>query len=206
MSWAPERLLEDVEAKPAMLRSLATGLRHASAWGGVVDDFGSGSVLLVGIGSSRFAAEVAARRLRGYGISAVADSSAAAALTPSALNVVISAGGTSAETLAAAQSLRATGPVVTLTNDPASPLAALSDHVVTMDAGIEVSGVASRSFTATLVRLLELEGVLTGDVGSDPVGRAGRSGSRCRRRPARPPCCSGSTTPSPSWQDRTARG
>jgi hypothetical protein len=36
------------------------------------------------------------------------------------------------------------------------------DHVVTMDAGTEVSGVASRSYAATLVRLLELEVVLAG--------------------------------------------
>jgi glucosamine 6-phosphate synthetase-like amidotransferase/phosphosugar isomerase protein len=163
MSWAPERLLDDVEAKPDMLRSLAGGLRRRSAWSELVTDLDSASVLLVGIGSSRYAAEVAARRLRVRGISAIAESSSAVTLTPSALNVVISAGGTSAETLAAAVSLRAAGSVVAVTNDPFSTLAEVAHHVVTMDAGVEVSGVASRSFAATLVRLLELEVVLTGD-------------------------------------------
>ena len=167
MSWAPERLLEDVEAKPQMLRTLAAGLRQGSAWGDVQRQ--RGSVLLIGIGSSRYAAEVAARRLRRHGIAAVAESSAVAVPAPSSLNVVISAGGTSAETLAAAESLRVAGPVVALTNDRASPLAALADHVVTMDAGVEVSGVASRSFAATLVRLLELEAVLAGDTTLAPV-------------------------------------
>ena len=149
-------------------------------------------MLLVGIGSSRYAAEVAARRLRRHGIAAVAESSAVAAPSPSSLNVVISAGGTSAETLAAAESLRAAGPVVALTNDATSPLAALADHVVAMDAGVEVSGVASRSFTATLVRLLELEAVLAGD------GELGR----WRRSSTGPP--TPSTTCSraaPTWLD-----
>jgi fructoselysine-6-P-deglycase FrlB-like protein len=162
MTWAPQRVLEDVEAKPEMLRSLAAGAARVSAWDEVVNRYGSGPLLLVGIGSSRYAAEVAARRLRRRGISAVAESSAAASLSPYALNVVVSAGGESAETLAVAGSLRSGGPVVALTNDPTSTLGGLVDHVVTMDAGTEVSGVASRSFAATLVRLLELEVVLAG--------------------------------------------
>ena len=171
MSWAPERLLEDVEAKPQMLRMLAAGLRQHSAWGELAAAKTFGSVLLVGIGSSCYAAEVAARRLRRHGIAAVAESSAVAAVVPapSSLNVVISAGGSSAETLAAAESLGASAPIVALTNDSTSPLASLADDVVTMDAGIEVSGVASRSFTATLVRLLELEGMLAGNGGPEAV-------------------------------------
>lgn len=160
MNWAPERLLEDVEAKQQMLRTLAGGLRQGSVWG---DVHGAGSVLLIGIGSSRYAAEVAARRLRRRGVSAVAENSAVAEPATSSLNVVISAGGTSVETLAAAESLRVAGPLVALTNGRANPLCGLADHVVTMDAGVEVSGVASRSFAATLVRLLELEAVLAGD-------------------------------------------
>ncbi len=106
--------------------------------------------------------------------------------SPSSLNVVISAGGTSAETLAAAESLHAAGPVVALTNDTASPLAGLADHVVPLDAGIEVSGVASRSFAATLVRLLELEAVLTGATLAPLASLVDRAAD-CRRRRADPP-------------------
>jgi fructoselysine-6-P-deglycase FrlB-like protein len=160
MSWSPHRLGEDVAAKPALLRSLAEGVRTGSAWESVV----TAPVLLVGVGSSRYAAEVAARRMRARSLTAVAESSTVIEPTPSALNVVISAGGSSAETVAAARHLVAAGAeVVAVTNDAASPLAELAARVVTLDAGIEVSGVASKSFAATLVRLLELELVLAGE-------------------------------------------
>lgn len=163
--WEPERLFEDVVAKPAMLRALAAGIREATAWRGVTCDATGGAVQLVGIGSSRYAAEVAARRLRRLGITAFAETSSAERLTPVVLNVVISAGGSSIETLAATESLRAAEPaatVVALTNSPDSPLTRHADAVVALDAGVEVSGVASRSFAATLVRLLELEIELAG--------------------------------------------
>jgi glutamine---fructose-6-phosphate transaminase (isomerizing) len=158
MSWEPHRLGEDVAAKPALLRSLADGLRSGSAWGRLQ----APSVLLLGVGSSRYAAEVAARRMRRRGVAAVAESSTVAEPTPVALNVLISAGGSSAETVATARELTAAGAsVVALTNDPGGPLAGLADHVVMLDAGAEVSGVASKTFVATLVRLLELELLLT---------------------------------------------
>lgn len=157
VSWAPERFLEDVLAKPAVLRRLAAGLRTRSAW----PDVGRpASVLLVGIGSSRYAAEVAARRMRAGGLAAVAESSAIADPPVAELTVVISAGGSSAETLAAASTLETTR-LVALTNTPDSALAGLAEDVVAMGAGNEVSGVACTSFVATLVRLLELESLLT---------------------------------------------
>ena len=165
MSWEPERLLEDVETKPAMLRGLATALRDGTGW----PDLGRPrAVLLLGIGSSRYAAEVAARRMRSQGIAATAESSSIARVTPIAddtLVVVISAGGSSAETLAAARAVSTSSRVIGLTNAPSSVLAEVVGWAVPMDAGEEVSGVASRTFTATLVRLLELEVLLTGGPG-----------------------------------------
>lgn len=77
------------------------------------------------------------------------------------LMVAISAGGTSAETLRAVE--RQPSGVVALTNRPESPLAVTAGTVVEMGAGIEVSGVASLTYLATLVRLLELELWLTDD-------------------------------------------
>ena len=162
MSWEPQRLLEDVETKPAMLRGLATALRDGTGW----PDLGRPrAVLLLGIGSSRYAAEVAARRMRSQGIAATAESSSIARVTPIAddtLVVVISAGGSSAETLAAARAVSTSSRVIGLTNAPSSVLAEVVGWAVPMDAGEEVSGVASRTYTATLVRLLELEVLLTG--------------------------------------------
>ena len=176
MSWAPERLLEDVETKPAMLRGLATALRDGTGW----PDLGRPrAVLLLGIGSSRYAAEVAARRMRSEGIAATAESSSIARMSPIAddtLVVVISAGGSSAETLAAARAVSTSSRVIGLTNAPSSVLAEVVGWAVPMDAGEEVSGVASRTFTATLVRLLELEVLLTG-------GPAASAASPTRRMP-----------------------
>ena len=78
---------------------------------------------------------------------------------------MISAGGSSAETLAAARAVSTSSRVIGLTNAPSSVLAEVVGWAVPMDAGEEVSGVASRTFTATLVRLLELEVLLTGGAG-----------------------------------------
>ncbi|HET9548517.1 MAG TPA: SIS domain-containing protein, partial [Desertimonas sp.] len=146
MSWEPQRLLEDVETKPAMLRGLATALRDGTGW----PDLGRPrAVLLLGIGSSRYAAEVAARRMRSQGIAATAESSSIARVTPIAddtLVVVISAGGSSPETLAAARAVSTSSRVIGLTNAPSSVLAEVVGWAVPMDAGEEVSGVASRTF------------------------------------------------------------
>ena len=124
------------------------------------------------MGSSRYAASVAARDLRVAGIAAAAEpASVDASWPPDArtLVVAISATGESAETLDAVERYRGRSPVVALVNDPASTLATRADVVVEMGAGEEAGGVACRTFQHTGLLLRALESHLTG-LDDDLVG------------------------------------
>lgn len=146
----PALFLADLEAKPAHLRALAAHLDAADPWAFARP---LGRVVLLGMGSSRYAASVVARRLRVQGVDAVAEYASAAGGFPADLVIAISAGGTSRETLDAVDGVSR---FVALTNDVTSPLAGLASTVVPMHAGIEAGGVASRSFQHTLAVLLAL--------------------------------------------------
>ncbi|MEV4801116.1 SIS domain-containing protein [Nonomuraea sp. NPDC049421] len=159
-----ELYLTDLESKPQALADLAAALRTADPWAGLPQ--GVDRVLFLGMGSSRYAAGVAARRLRAAGVSAFAEyASAATALPPAkgTLVVPISATGGSRETLDAIEAY-AGGPsfVAALTNQPGSPITQGADLVVEMRAGEERGGVACRTFQHTLALLLALESRLTG--------------------------------------------
>jgi glucosamine 6-phosphate synthetase-like amidotransferase/phosphosugar isomerase protein len=148
--------LVDLAAKPAVLLTL---LEHRPQWPAI----GDGPIVLTGMGSSWFAADVGARRLRRHGLFAVADlASVAATLPPSGdLTVIgISASGRSAETVEMMQTHFEVSRTIALTNDPTASLPA--DHVVSMNAGIETGGVACRTYVHTLVALLALEEQLAG--------------------------------------------
>ncbi|MBF8193302.1 SIS domain-containing protein [Nonomuraea sp. K274] len=159
-----ELYLADLESKPEFLASLAATLRADNPFGGLPQDIRR--VLFLGMGSSRYAAGVAALRLRAAGVDAYADYASATATWPAAegtLVVPISATGSSAETLDAAARY-ANGPsfLAALTNTPGSPLAETAGLVIPMDAGEERGGVACRTFQHTLALLLALETHLTG--------------------------------------------
>ncbi|MFI7616952.1 SIS domain-containing protein [Nonomuraea terrae] len=159
-----ELYLSDLEAKPESLATLAGVLRAEDPFAGLPRDVRR--VLFLGMGSSRYAAGVAALRLRAAGVDAHAEyASAAASFPPAAgtLVIPISATGTSRETLDA--TARYTGGaafLAALTNRPGSPLAEAADLVVPMHAGEERGGVACRTFQHTLALLLALEARLTG--------------------------------------------
>jgi fructoselysine-6-P-deglycase FrlB-like protein len=165
--------LADLEAKPESLRRLASTMESAEPWRHVPDTVAR--VLLLGMGSSRYAAQVAARRLRSAGVDAVAEYASTATsypADPSTLVVAISASGTSQETLDA---VAAYPRYVALTNALDSPLAAGATVVVPMHAGVEAGGVACRTFQHTLVLLLGLVETLSG---------LGRTGAALARRAA----------------------
>jgi glutamine---fructose-6-phosphate transaminase (isomerizing) len=71
----PAAFLADVEAKPATLLAFLDDLPE---WPGL----GGGPIVLTGMGSSWFAVDVAARRLRARGIVAVADVASVEAILP----------------------------------------------------------------------------------------------------------------------------
>lgn len=129
-------------------------------------------VLLLGMGSSRYAASAAALQMRASGIDAVAEYASAAVgwpPHPDLLVIAISATGESRETIAAADRHRGRSRVVAVTERPDSTLAALADGVVALHAGEERGGVACRTFqhTGLVLRALEAR------VGGRPADVAG---------------------------------
>jgi fructoselysine-6-P-deglycase FrlB-like protein len=153
----PDRFRRDLEAKPAALRELADHLDASDPWHHIGP---KRRVVMLGMGSSRYAAQVAARQLRKHGIDAVAEYASAQDRFPpgdETLTIAISATGTSRETLDAAD-----GDFVALTNDPATELAQRATTVVEMRAGHEEGGVACRTFQHTQFLLHALVEHLTG--------------------------------------------
>ncbi|MFE6967624.1 SIS domain-containing protein [Agromyces sp. NPDC057679] len=113
-------------------------------------------VLVLGMGSSRYAADVVARRHRADGLNVVVELASAALLPPSSRDLVVvavSATGGSVEVLRAIEQYRGTGRLVAITNRPDSPLGERADVVVPLVAGVEASGIACRTFRATFAVL-----------------------------------------------------
>ena len=160
----PELYLADLEAKPAALAVLADSLDAGDPFAAIPP--GIRRVLFLGMGSSRYAAGVAALRLRAAGIDAYAEYGSAATgfpAGPETLVVAISATGGSRETLDAVRRYLGGGSfVVALTNTPGSAITEGADLVVPMLAGEERGGVSCRTFQHTLALLLALEAQLIG--------------------------------------------
>ncbi|HEU4674658.1 MAG TPA: SIS domain-containing protein, partial [Motilibacteraceae bacterium] len=159
----------DLEQVPARLRALADLLDDGTALAPVEHLLAvrPRRVLLLGMGSSRFAAGPAARLLRAAAIDAVSESAAAEesyAPSEDLLVVAVSATGASAETLAAAQRYAGRSPLLAVVNQPGSPLADLVGSTLEMAAGEERGGVACRTYRHTLALLLALAERLAGRV------------------------------------------
>jgi glucosamine--fructose-6-phosphate aminotransferase (isomerizing) len=153
--------LADLDCKPAVLRACARSIRNGALRWPI--ERAPDRVLLAGMGSSWFAAQVVAQRLRRAGLAAVAELSSTEASWPASdqmLTVGISASGGSAETL---QFLDQYPSYVALTNVEASPITSRAQAVMPMLAEAELGGVACRSFQHTLIALLALEQQLTGE-------------------------------------------
>ncbi|MBB2743391.1 UNVERIFIED_ORG: fructoselysine-6-P-deglycase FrlB-like protein [Microbispora rosea subsp. rosea] len=154
--------LADLEAKPEAMEALAGLLDGGDPFEGLTTRLTEGRfdrVVFLGMGSSRYAAGVAAQRLRAAGVDAVAEYASAALGTPPGPRtaaVVVSATGGSRETLDALARHRGRSFVVALTNRPGSPVTEGADLVVPMLAGEERGGVACRTFQHTLALLLTL--------------------------------------------------
>ncbi|HET7902264.1 MAG TPA: SIS domain-containing protein [Candidatus Nanopelagicales bacterium] len=157
----PALFLTDLERKPEVLHALADHLESHDPWGVLPM---ASRFVLVGMGSSSYAAGVAAARLRALGIHAVSEL-ASSDLLPAAdghtVVIAISAGGGSRETRAAVEHYRDKASLVVVTNSPEGGLAQYVEggvhELVELRAGVEEGGVASRSFQHTLALLLALE-------------------------------------------------
>jgi len=175
MDAAP--FLADLEAKPAALRGLADALAQGNPWRERVAL--QPPVVLLGMGSSRFAASTVARRLRAHGLLVIAEYASADPLPPSAVTtgammsvqphlttVGISASGRTPETVDALE--RCVGrPAIAVTNDVDSPVAKAAEVVFPLLAGEEAGGVACRTFQHTLALLLMLDATTGGREADD---------------------------------------
>lgn len=165
----------DLEARPSALADLQRYLVTDDPWAHVPDEVGQ--VLFLGMGSSTYAASVAAARLRAHGVDAVAELASSELLPPpdpEQLVVAISASGGSRETKDAVAQYLGQSPLMVLTNHEDSALSRSADHVVPMHAGEERGGVSCRSYTHTQALLLALEARLTG-VERDLLALLGRA-------------------------------
>ena len=170
----PDAFLRDLERKPEALRALAGVLALVNPWA----IRRPGRIVMIGMGSSRYAAGVFATRLRAVGVDAVAEYASLEAGGPPASGVLavgISASGSTEETIAALARHRGSSDTVALTNRPGSAIERAADGLVPMLAGDEQGGVACRSFQHTLAQLMALEAAVSGsDVApvADAVRRA----------------------------------
>lgn len=157
----PDAFLADLQRKPEVLDRLASTLA-VNPWAAVVPS-GVEQVVLLGMGSSAYAAGVAAARMRSRGLPAVSELASSTLLPhwgPGTLVVAISATGGSVETLDALDRMTASQPglkFVALTNTADSPITERCHGVVDLAAGTEAGGVACRSYQHTVALLLALE-------------------------------------------------
>lgn len=161
----------DLELIPETLAALADTLDAGLPGLERLPALGASRVLVLGMGSSRYAADVVARRFRAAGANVVVELASTELLpptTPDLAVVAVSATGGSAEVLRAVARYRGTGRLVAITNRPESDLARLADVVVPLGAGIEASGVACRTFRTTFP---VLDAVLAELLGTEPAAR-----------------------------------
>ncbi len=151
---------DDILAEPAALATLL-GHYDADRPQADVDLLHARRVVLLGMGSSYFAAHTAGVALRARGIDAHAELASAATPMPASTDTIaigISASGSSEETVEALARHHGTSRTVAITNDPEAPLTARADIVLPLHAGEEAGGIACRSYLLTLAVLQLLVG------------------------------------------------
>jgi glucosamine--fructose-6-phosphate aminotransferase (isomerizing) len=159
---APDRIAafrDDIAASSGALTRLLDGWRAP-------DLRGRRRFLFAGLGSSRYAALVVVGPVRAAGGTAwveYAGGDTPGAPSEDLVAVCISASGKTPEVLATAERYAGRALVVAVTNQPEGALAGRADVVVPLDAGVEASGIAGRTFRATIAALGLLAGVVTVD-------------------------------------------
>lgn len=160
-----EQLLEDIAAGPQALVDLLDAYAAPDGPLSGAGDRPSG-VVLIGLGSSRYAALTAAAQLRVAGLAAWAEYASTGAPTAprdDLVVVAISASGGTPEVVETVRRHRGLSRVIAITNEPDSPLADHADRVLPLHAGRERAGIATRTFRATIAVLGLLAGRWIGE-------------------------------------------
>jgi glutamine---fructose-6-phosphate transaminase (isomerizing) len=124
-------------------------------------------LLLIGMGSSGYAAGTAVAALRSRALDAHAELASTGTPQPAAadtLAILISASGGSGETLEALRRHGGVSRVLAITNTPESALAVEADESLDVLAGLEAGGVACRSFACTQAVLALMCGAPPDDI------------------------------------------
>ncbi len=159
------QFLDDILASPVELAAVIGAQRAvlASLPGGVLGEaLARPRRVLIGMGSSRFAALDAAARWRLAGLDAAAEMASASGPSrggADTLAIVISSSGSTVEAVAAAKRHRAAGSaVIAMTSRPGSALAWEADIVMPLrGTRAETSGIATLSYRATVAGLLTMD-------------------------------------------------
>ena len=163
-------LEQEIQSQPEVLaRLLDREMRHISQIAAQLPSFDY--VLIAARGSSDHAATYAKyawTSLGGYPVALAAPSLLTMYRTAprlaSALVVGISQSGQSPDILAVLEEGKRQGrPTLAITNDGASPLATLADHVIELHAGTEQSVAATKTYTAQLAVMAMFAAALSGD-------------------------------------------
>jgi glutamine---fructose-6-phosphate transaminase (isomerizing) len=148
----PDELAAAIDLHRRGIAALPAGLIDRPRW------------VLIGMGSSGFAARDAAAALRSVGHDAIAEIASASDGTPpgpDTLAIVISNSGRTTETVAAAARHHHRSAVIALTSEPASALGAEADAVLPLvGERAETSGIATLSSRSTVAALRLLAGQL----------------------------------------------
>ena len=169
----PDGFRADILSEPEVLASMAAGYGGGGSPLAALPPLAGKRLLLIGMGSSKYAADSAVALLRGRGIDAhseLASADPAHAQPPSRDTVafVISASGRSEETVEAMRRHLGMSHVVAVTNRADRVLAAEADSVLDVMAGAEAGGVACKSYQCTLAALLLVAGRALGSGGPAP--------------------------------------
>jgi glucosamine--fructose-6-phosphate aminotransferase (isomerizing) len=151
----------DILAEPAALAALLDTYTAEQPHAGI-DLLGARRVVLLGMGSSYFAAHAAAVALRARGVDAHVELASAATPMPPGADTIaigISASGGSEETVEALRRHVGTSRTVAITNVPASAICEGADVVLPLMGGEEAGGIACRSYLLTHAVLQLLCGV-----------------------------------------------
>ncbi|MBO1902786.1 SIS domain-containing protein [Leucobacter weissii] len=162
------RIPETLQRLGGLLETGLPGLGEAERLGRLIlrRTGRSPRILLLGMGSSTYAADVVAREAREAGAFVVAELASSRALPPPAEDLVViavSASGGSVEVLDAIGTYAGgshADRLVAVTNRPGSELEGLASWTVAQHAEEEVSGIACRSFRHTLLVLRALVAAL----------------------------------------------
>lgn len=177
-----QRLAADLDGKPAALHAVADLLARDdpfAALPSLLDDEPT-DVVLLGLGSGRYAAGAAAARLARAGVPALAEYSSnpvPGPTGPGTLVVAVAVGTAQRELLAAMERHADSAPILLLAEDADSPLAGCADLVVELRSGTEEARTGARGYCNALALLLALASRL----GAPPAGASADISIAARR-------------------------